>query len=645
MGKRLRREKSICCCVSPRCSFLAPHSTFSWYDDDIWTEIAKYLDGKSLVMLGATSKWFHRIIMDDSIWKFACLRDLQVPEPRQVTFKWIELYASAFDGSHSYMFRQREKHIDWMRIGAFLFDSPVALLMEKMIAPVKIPLEETLEKMLQSCGSCVLSNIKTGIWIADLQLVRCPVCDLNTCDGTMQTLDARHIELFLNEGYKDGIWEYKTIGSHDIKKHADGASGGIFDVKHLKDPSTSEIFDLKSWVGKPNDWQPKAMITLHAAAVNTNLQENEGLHVKYHAMRAGDDGEVVSIRISQQLLSFAIQFPFRLKGQQPQNCGYPGFDLSCNSHGITVLNLPYSGDFFVRSINYHVQEIQLYDPYNCLPVRLLGFNLSGSPFIAAYYQNYTFLSCPSELTRSRFTAIDCLSNSTITTTLATSSMNLATSMTMCKIIFTLPIPVSWPLQYEDGFSSDLNDDLRLTWEIPNCEDCEAQGGTCGFQNNTSQEVICIYDSGTGSGAKGVQVFKIISLSIAIPAITCAFVIAFFIYFTDRTRRSDGTNATQQNFPPATVTLQPAIVTTGLDESIIESYKKVELGESGRLPGPNGNSCPICLSEYSPKETLRYIPDCTHCFHADCIDEWLKMNGTCPVCRNSPSPAHVNLQHV
>lgn len=38
----------------------------------------------------------------------------------------------------------------------------------------------------------------------------------------------------------------------------------------------SEIFDFKSWVGKANDWQPKAMITLHAVAVNTNLQDNEG---------------------------------------------------------------------------------------------------------------------------------------------------------------------------------------------------------------------------------------------------------------------------------------------------------------------------------------------------------------------------------
>ncbi|KAL7239068.1 hypothetical protein ACSBR2_005043 [Camellia fascicularis] len=239
--------------------------------------------------------------MEESIWKFACLRDLQVPDPGGVAVTWIELYASAFDGSHSFMFRQQEKHIDWMRIGAFFFDSPVAFLTEKLIPPVKIPHEENIEKMLQLSGSCVLNNIKTGIWIADLQLVRCPVCDLNTCDGTMQTLDARHIELFLSKGYQDESWDYNLLGSHEIKKDADGASGGIFDIKHIRDLSTSEVFDLKSWAGKPRDWQPKAMITLHAVAVNTNLQENEGLHIKYHAMRAGGDGEVVSIRISQQL--------------------------------------------------------------------------------------------------------------------------------------------------------------------------------------------------------------------------------------------------------------------------------------------------------------------------------------------------------
>lgn len=78
-----------------------------------------------------------------------------------------------------------------------------------------------------------------------------------------------------------------------------------------------------------------------------------------------------------------------------------------------------------------------------------------------------------------------------------------------------------------------------------------------------------------------------------------------------------------------------VMTTGLDEPTIASYPRTVLGESRRLPNPEHNICPICLSEYQPKDTLRTIPDCQHCFHADCIDEWLRLNAACPVCRNFP----------
>ncbi|CAK7348720.1 unnamed protein product [Dovyalis caffra] len=200
------------------------------YEVDLWTEIAKFLDGKSLVKLAATCQWFHKVIMHDSVWKFVCLRDLQVPAPCQVAFKWIKLYGSLADGSHSYKFRDKEKHID----------------------PV--------EKALESRGACVLSNIKKGIWIA----------------GTMQTLEARHMELFLCEGYQNGSWDYDPIGTYTVKKSVDAASGGIFDLKHIKDRAMAGVFNLKSWAGQPSDLQPKAMITFHSVAIRTNLQENQG---------------------------------------------------------------------------------------------------------------------------------------------------------------------------------------------------------------------------------------------------------------------------------------------------------------------------------------------------------------------------------
>ncbi|KAF9618827.1 hypothetical protein IFM89_002695 [Coptis chinensis] len=39
--------------------------------------------------------------------------------------------------------------------------------------------------------------------------------------------------------------------------------GGIFDIKHLRDPFTVEVLNIKSWVAKPTVRQPKARIALY----------------------------------------------------------------------------------------------------------------------------------------------------------------------------------------------------------------------------------------------------------------------------------------------------------------------------------------------------------------------------------------------
>ncbi|KAK1558824.1 hypothetical protein Q3G72_007117 [Acer saccharum] len=582
MRKRLKRSNALSSCSSPYCNHPDPLSAFSWYEEDIWTYIARFLDGKSLVMLALTNKWFLSVIMHDSVWKFACMRDLQVPDPGSVAFKWFKIYAYAFDGSHSFVFRQQDRHLG-----------------------------KTIEKMLEACGSCLLRNIKPGIWIADLQLVRCPACNLDSCEGTMQMLDARHIELFLSEEFRKGSWNYEVIGTHKMEKDTQGACGAIFDLKHIKDSQTAGVFNRKAWIGKPDDLQPKAIIAYHGVAVNTNLQKND----EYcETSFCGNDGDVVPIR-----------FPFQLERKQSGNCSFPGFRIGCNSHGKTILKLPNSGQFFVRDISYISQQISLYDPDNCLPGRLQSFNLSGSPFFVSFYHNYTFLSCPAQLTKSRYAAIDCLSNST-TSVLATISMSLVNSMTpSCQIISTLPVPVSWPVQYDEGFSNDLNNDLRLTWSAPDCTDCESSGGECGFKSSNSQEIGCFYNS------------KLALAFIAGIGLCACFMDSSRPRFTRQLR----------NTVPVAVTPQPTIVVMGLDESTIESYQKVVLGESKRLPGPNSSTCSICLSEYCSKETIRCIPECKHCFHADCIDEWLRLNSSCPLCRNSPapSPARASSHHT
>ncbi|KAH0722219.1 hypothetical protein KY285_006345 [Solanum tuberosum] len=72
---------------------------------------------------------------------------------------------------------------------------------------------------------------------------------------------------------------------------------------------------------------------------------------------------------------------------------------------------------------------------------------------------------------------------------------------------------------------------------------------------------------------------------------------------------------------------------GLDQAVINSYPKLIYSKR------NGNDvvCSICLCDYKEAEMLRMLPECKHYFHVMCIDAWLKLNASCPVCRNSPLP--------
>jgi hypothetical protein len=45
------------------------------------------------------------------------------------------------------------------------------------------------------------------------------------------------------------------------------------------------------------------------------------------------------------------------------------------------------------------------------------------------------------------------------------------------------------------------------------------------------------------------------------------------------------------------------------------------------------SCAVCQESAVTDEKLRTLP-CLHRFHVDCIDTWLAMATTCPVCKTS-----------
>ncbi|KAL0373754.1 UNVERIFIED_CONTAM: RING-H2 finger protein ATL67 [Sesamum radiatum] len=88
------------------------------------------------------------------------------------------------------------------------------------------------------------------------------------------------------------------------------------------------------------------------------------------------------------------------------------------------------------------------------------------------------------------------------------------------------------------------------------------------------------------------------------------------------------------------------VVVGLDQAVINSYPKLVFSKRSGNWG-NDTVCAICLCEYRESEMLRMLPDCKHCFHVTCVDAWLKLNASCPVCRNSPLPTPLStpLQEV
>ncbi|CAL0311391.1 unnamed protein product [Lupinus luteus] len=349
-----------------------------------------------------------------------------------------------------------------------------------------------------------------------------------------------------------------------------------------------------------------------------------------------------------------IEFPFSLKGANGScNNPDPSFQLSCDNNSRTILTLPNSGDLLVKRINYEKQVIQVNDPNGCLPKRYLqNFTFSISlPFIfdVTVYDFYdlVFVKCPSNLSDSiSLPSISCLretnassSSSSYYYSFFRHYVNVSDSSSVfygCEVISSsvavpLPTMMTWP---------NLNRDIELIWDIPICEDCAARSQLCGFVNTSTFQVGCIFDPNHTTGVSKSLKYGL-SIGLGIPALLCMIGLSCFIYKKFKIHHGPNTEL-PSNISVFNLQLQPGNLTAGLDGPEIEKFPKTLIGESGRLPKPNNNICPICLCDYEPKEMLRTIPECNHYFHASCIDEWLKMNATCPLCRNSPDAASSNV---
>ncbi|XAR70176.1 hypothetical protein NMG60_11026950 [Bertholletia excelsa] len=315
-----------------------------------------------------------------------------------------------------------------------------------------------------------------------------------------------------------------------------------------------------------------------------------------------------------------VRFPFWLKNRQDTHCGYQGFDLYCNDQNRTILKLPPAGEFLVQRIEYRDRMIYINDPDFCLPNRMLNFTLPHHCcFKAAYLRNFTFLNCTEWSRDEDYKPVPVCRPSNIKynnyTVVARDGSNFGVP-SPCRNISTVGIPVQKSmLRLTDRM--DFLQDLQLEWKDIGCGGCEAGGEPAGLPRSAKYGII---------------------IGVGIPGIVCLVGLASFvggrIKIYRLRRRPD------HELANPVITSQPAMAMTGLDRPTIESYPLIVFGQSEQLPRPNDSICPICLSDYQSKETLRSIPECGHYFHATCIDEWLGLNATCPICRKSPDESSV-----
>lgn len=81
---------------------------------------------------------------------------------------------------------------------------------------------------------------------------------------------------------------------------------------------------------------------------------------------------------------------------------------------------------------------------------------------------------------------------------------------------------------------------------------------------------------------------------------------------------------------------------GLDPAVVATFPIVSYREVVEHKiGKGVLECAVCLTAFEDDDDLRLLPHCSHAFHPECIDPWLQLRVTCPLCRanlEKPAPA-------
>ncbi|XP_048533989.1 RING-H2 finger protein ATL39-like [Triticum urartu] len=86
----------------------------------------------------------------------------------------------------------------------------------------------------------------------------------------------------------------------------------------------------------------------------------------------------------------------------------------------------------------------------------------------------------------------------------------------------------------------------------------------------------------------------------------------------------GGRAMRHGFPSAL--LRPA------DGAALTVVRYADAGAGAKKGLQPEGDCPVCLEAFGDDDGVKVVPACGHVFHAPCIDRWLDVRNSCPVCR-------------
>ncbi|RZC87063.1 hypothetical protein C5167_041991 [Papaver somniferum] len=92
---------------------------------------------------------------------------------------------------------------------------------------------------------------------------------------------------------------------------------------------------------------------------------------------------------------------------------------------------------------------------------------------------------------------------------------------------------------------------------------------------------------------------------------------------------------ESSFSPPSDSAFHYLSSYGLDDSLI---KTIPLSiYSAKTKTKSVLDCAVCLLEFEENDYIRTLPICSHSFHVDCIDIWLRSHANFPLCRGGIFP--------